>query len=322
MLSETMQLKVVDTTQTSDILKVVPREPILSSQSLNWDGVCFQYHHQPAWETPYFSNIHHLIIIHHSQYIQAESLLGSKKRHQQIVKGDIVIAPANTPNLHVWDRDMEFSSLLLKPTHIAQIAYESIKDMERFEILPYFSTPDPLIYQFCQALKSELELGESCNHFYVDHMISALSIHLIRNYSIQKPLIRSYSDGLSKHKLQRAIAYIKEHMTENLSLKEMSALVEMSPHYFTSLFKLSTGMSAYQYLIHCRMEKAKFLLCKQDLSIAEISQQLGFQNPCYFTNAFRKYTSVTPTKYRKEKQSIKTSYSGKDFNQQLSKGKR
>jgi AraC family transcriptional regulator len=188
----------------------------------------------------------------------------------------------------------------LEPTHIAQIAYESI-DVERFEILPCFATPDPLIYQFSQALKSELELSQSCSRFYVDHLIAALSMHLIRHYSAKEQLIRDYTDGLSQCKLQRAIAYIKEHMTENLSLKEMSAVVEMSPHYFTRLFKQSTGLSAYQYVIHCRMEQAKHLLCKQDLSVAEVSQRVGFQNQGHFTNAFRKNTGTTPRMYRETK---------------------
>jgi AraC family transcriptional regulator len=299
MHSQAKQPIVLNSTQSADIFKIMPRTPLLSSQELNWDGVCFQYHRQPAWETPYFCNIYHSIVVHHSQNLQAESLLGSKRQHQQIVKGDIVIAPANTPNHHVWDRDMEFSLLLLEPTHIAQIAYESI-DVEQLEILPCFATSDPLIYQFSQALKSELELGESCSRFYVDHLIAALSMHLIRYYSAKKQSIRDYTDGLSKCKLQRAISYINEHLTENLSLKEMSTEIEMSPNYFTSLFKQSTGMSAYQYLIHCRMERAKNLLCQQDLAIIEVAQQVGFQNQGHFTNAFRKCTGTTPKMYRRE----------------------
>jgi AraC family transcriptional regulator len=246
MHSEAKQPIVLNNTQSADLLQVVPRKPLLSSQSLNWDGCCLQYYHQPAWETPYFCDIQHLIVIHHSQHLQTESLLDGNRQHQRIVKGDIVIVPANTPNYHVWERDMEFSLLFLEPTHIAQIAYESIVDVERFEILPCFATPDPLIYQFSQALKSELELGESCSRFYVDHLIAALSMHLIRHYSAKKQLIREYTDGLSKCKLQRAISYINEHLTESLSLKEISTEIEMSPCYFTSLFKQSTGMSAYQ----------------------------------------------------------------------------
>lgn len=301
MRSEAKQPTVFNTTQLDDLLKVVPREPLLSSQSLNWDGCCLHYSQQPAWETPDFCEIHHLIIINHSHTIQAERRLDNRRQHEQFNKGDIVLIPANSSSYHTWDRDMGYSSLFLEPTHIAQIAYESIVDVDRFEILPCFATPDPLIYQFSQALKSELELGQSCNRFYVDHLIAALSMHLIRYYSAKEELIRDYTDGLSRRKLQRAIAYINEHLTENLSLKEISNEIEMSPHYFTRMFKQSTGLSAYQYVIHCRMEQAKHLLCKQDLSIAEVAQQAGFQNQGQFTKAFRKYTNTTPRMYREAK---------------------
>jgi AraC family transcriptional regulator len=301
MRSEAKQPTVLNTTQSDDLLKVVPRKPLLSSQSLNWDGCCLHYSQQPAWETPDFCEIHHLIIVNHSHTIQAERRLDNRRQHEQFNKGDIVLIPANSSSYHTWDRDMEYSSLFLEPTHIAQIAYESIVDVDRFEILPCFATPDPLIYQFSQALKSELELGKSCSRFYVDHLIAALSMHLIRHYSAKKQLIREYTDGLSKCKLQRAISYINEHLMENLSLKEMSNAIEMSPYYFTRLFKQSTGMNAYQYVIHCRMERAKHLLCRRDLSIAEVSQQVGFQNQGHFTNAFRKNTGTTPKMYREAK---------------------
>jgi AraC family transcriptional regulator len=300
MRSEAKQPTVLDTTQSDDLLKVVPTKPLLSSQSLNWDGCCLHYSQQPAWETPDFCEIHHLIIVNHSHTIHAERRLDNRRQHEKFNKGDIVLIPANSSSYHTWDRDMEYFSLFLDPTHIAQIAYESI-DVDQFEVLSYFATPDPLIYQFSQVLKSELELGTSCSLFYVDHLIAALSMHLIRRYSAKEPLIREYTDGLSKRKLQQAISYMNEHLTESLSLKEISNAIEMSPYYFTRLFKQSTGMNAYQYLIHCRMERAKHLLCKQDLSIAEISQQVGFQNQSHFTNAFRKYTSTTPRVYRKAK---------------------
>jgi AraC family transcriptional regulator len=195
---------------------------------------------------------------------------------------------------------VEFSLLFLEPTHIAQIVYESI-DVDRVEILPHFATPDPLIYQICLALTSELASNGVCSRLYVDSLITSLSIHLLRQYSARTPLIRAYSDGLSKCKLQQVIEYIDDHLTKNLSLKEIASVVGISPHYFTSLFKQSTGLSAYQFVIHRRMERAKKLLCRQDLSVTEVSLHVGFLSQSHFTNVFRKYTGATPRLYREAK---------------------
>lgn len=297
MLLKAKQPIVLKSPQAADLIQLLPRKPLLSSQELKWEGICVQYYRQPAWETPYAYSTYHSIIVNHTQHIQTECWLEDRQQHKQSEKGEVVVIPANTPNKHSWDREGEFSLLLLDPTYIAQVADESI-GMEQVKILPYFATPDPLIYQFCLGLNSELELGESYSRLYVDSLIAALSIHLIRKYSAQEQSIRDYTDGLSKSKLRQAISYINENLAENLSLKAISRAIEMSPHYFTSLFKQSTGMSAYQYVIHCRMERAKHLLCRKDLSVSEVSQQVGFESQSHFTNAFRKYTNTTPKMYR------------------------
>jgi AraC family transcriptional regulator len=289
----------LDATQKAPLLTLVPKPPLLSSQALGWEGICVQSHRQPAWETPYACGPHHSIVVH-SEPLQTERSLGSRRQHEQIAKGDIVIIPANTRNQQTWNREVEFSILLLEPTHMAQIAHESI-DVDRVEILPHFATPDPLIYQICLALNSELASGGLCSRLYVDSLITTLAVRLLRQYSAQEQLIREYTDGLSKHKLQQVSKYINDHLTENLSLKELAAVAEMSPHYFTSLFKQSTGLSAYQYVIHRRMERAKQLLCKQGLSIVEVAQEVGFQSQSHFSNVFRKYAGTTPRIYREAK---------------------
>ncbi len=293
------QVMSIDGTRKSSLLKLLPQPPLVSSQELGWEGICVQYHRQPVWETPHACGPHHSIVVHHSKF-HIERLLDGRRQQERIFKGDIAIIPANTPNYQCWDREGEFSLLFLEPTHIAKIAYESI-DVDRVEILPHFATPDPLIYQICLVLTAELVSNGVCSRLYVDSLITTLYIHLLRQYSAREPLIQAYSDGLPKCKLQQVIEYIDEHLTENLSLKEIASVVEISPHYFTSLFKQSTGLSAYQFVIHRRMERAKQLLCRQDLSIAEVSLHVGFQSQSQFTNVFRKYTGATPRVYREAK---------------------
>ncbi len=282
----------------SDLSQLLPRKPLLSSQKLDWAGIFFEYHRQSNWETPYFSSTYHSIIVNNSHQIPIGRWSGNHKLNKQFNKGDVTIFPANTQNKHSWNQEWEFFLLYLDPKIMAQIAYESI-GTESIEILPCFATPDPLIYQFCLMLISELKSGELCCRLYVEHLIAALSIHLIRQYSVKNQSLRD-RNGLSKSKLQQAIAYISEHLTENLSLKDISNVVGMSPFYFTNLFKQSTGMTAYQYVIYHRIERAKQLLRQQGLSIAEVSEQVGFESQSHFTNVFRKHTNITPKMYQRD----------------------
>jgi AraC family transcriptional regulator len=281
----------------SDFSQLLPKKPLFSSQKLAWTGTFLEYHHQSTWETPYFSSTYHSIIVNNSHQIPIERWSGDRKLHQHFNKGDITIFPANTQNKQSWDREWEFFLLCLDPKFMTQIAYEST-GMESIEILPCFATPDPLIYQFCQVLISELKSGESCCHLYIEHLLAALSIHLIRQYSAKNQSSLRDPNGLSKRKLQQAISYINEHLTENLSLKDIANVVGMSPFYFTNLFRQSTGMTAYQYVIYHRIERAKQLLRTQELSIAEVSEQVGFRSQSHFSNIFRKHTNKTPKMYQ------------------------
>ena len=95
-----------------------------------------------------------------------------------------------------------------------------------------------------------------------------------------------------------SIEYIKENLDRNLSLIQLAELVQMSPNYFVRLFKQSTGVTPYQYVLNCRINKAKELLKDHKLTLAEISQQLGFYDQSRFTNTFRKRMGITPKKYR------------------------
>jgi AraC family transcriptional regulator len=83
-----------------------------------------------------------------------------------------------------------------------------------------------------------------------------------------------------------------------LHLAELANLVQMSPYYFSRLFKQSIGVTAHQYVIQCRIEKAKQLLKTQDLSLTYISQQVGFHDQSHFSKTFCKIVGLTPKKYR------------------------
>lgn len=231
-------------TQENALLRLLPRAPLLSSHHLGWEGIHAQYHRQPAWETPDSCGPHHVIVIgHFEQPTKTERVLNGRRQSEQALTGDIAIIPASVQHKVLWDREGDFTLLFLEPTYVAQTAYESI-GTDRVEIVPHFATPDPLIYQIGLLLNSELESNGLSSRLYADSLFTTLAINLLRRYSVWKPAVRDFTGGLPKSKLQQAIEYVHEHLTEDLSLRQIAAFLQMSPNYFTSLFKQSTGLSA------------------------------------------------------------------------------
>jgi AraC family transcriptional regulator len=98
--------------------------------------------------------------------------------------------------------------------------------------------------------------------------------------------------------LQQAIDYIHTNLDRDLSLAELASDVNISPTYFASLFKQATGISPYQYVIRQRVERAKVMLTKTNLTIADIALQVGFSSQSHLTQQFKRVTGLTPKQVR------------------------
>lgn len=93
--------------------------------------------------------------------------------------------------------------------------------------------------------------------------------------------------------------YIQENYQKHIELEDLAELVFLSPAYLSSQFKEAAGEGVKEYLMRVRMDRAKELLMGIEYNIMEIAHQVGFSDAKYFAKAFKKYTSVKPTDYRK-----------------------
>ena len=76
----------------------------------------------------------------------------------------------------------------------------------------------------------------------------------------------------------------------------------MSPNYFARLFKQTTGITPHQYVIRCRIERAKELIQRGNLPLIEIATQVGFLDQSHLNRHFKRLVGVTPKTYYKELQ--------------------
>lgn len=99
---------------------------------------------------------------------------------------------------------------------------------------------------------------------------------------------------------RRAVAYINEHYTENITLEEVADRLGMNAVYAGQVFKKEMGVSFKQYLAELRVEKAKELLRSGNYKIYQVGEMVGYQTTQYFCNVFKKVTGVSPAEYEKQ----------------------
>jgi len=109
-----------------------------------------------------------------------------------------------------------------------------------------------------------------------------------------------YIEESPVEKLNTIVAYIEANLNRDISVEEMSRIIHFHPNYFIKFFRNHMGSSPVQYVNKLKVERAKVMLQDTDLSIHEISVQLGYNEPGYFSKIFKQHVGRTPREYRKE----------------------
>jgi AraC family transcriptional regulator len=290
---------IIDMSKPQESVMLLPHAPILSSQSIGWNGMLFQEYHHPGREVPEYVMRQHMILIRITSGLTQESRIDGRLYHRRVDSGEILIVPAGVSNTTVWTGDAEFLRLTISPKFLREVAHESI-DPDRVELIPRFAAFDLLIHQIGLSLKADLEAGCPTGKIFGESAATMLAARLLQQHSVRKPKLASDENGLSSYTLRQVLDYIRSHLSQDLSIIDLAQVAGMSPYYFMRMFKKSMHITPRQYIIQIRIDRAKELLRSRELSIADIALQCGFTNQSHFTNIFRQLTETTPKAYRRD----------------------
>jgi len=98
--------------------------------------------------------------------------------------------------------------------------------------------------------------------------------------------------------MTKAKGYIEAHYAKGMALEDVAAFVNLSPNYFSNLFKEEFGENFIEFLTKTRMEQAKELIEENSYSLKEISFMVGYKDPNYFSRVFKKYFHSSPRQFQ------------------------
>ncbi|WP_211748431.1 response regulator [Paenibacillus sp. Marseille-Q4541] len=98
--------------------------------------------------------------------------------------------------------------------------------------------------------------------------------------------------------IEKAKTFMAEYYVKELSLEEVAEHIGLNPHYFSKMFHERCGVTFIDYLTSLRIGKAQELLADPKQVVKEISVQIGYRDPNYFSRVFKKMVGVSPSEYR------------------------
>ncbi len=104
--------------------------------------------------------------------------------------------------------------------------------------------------------------------------------------------------GSLDDRIERVIETMHRRLSDGLSVPELSAEAQLSPSYFSAVFKRRTGFAPLDFFIRVKMQRACHLLDSTDLPVKAIAADVGFDDPLYFSRCFHRVHACSPTEYR------------------------
>jgi AraC family transcriptional regulator len=159
-----------------------------------------------------------------------------------------------------------------------------------------YCAADALVRELGNALLRDFRTRRIPSSAYLESLAGVIAVHLATHHCVGTVL--PAARGLPRHKLQRVLRFIYEHIDRAIHVDELAATAYVSPHHFARMFKEATGVPPHRYITLQRIDHAKRLLTETDLPLVDVAAAVGFQTQGHFTSVFRKHAGVTPRTFR------------------------
>lgn len=212
---------------------------------------------------------------------------------------DFVFIPKGT--LHKTD-NLSYNScerilLFIEDSLIDQENRFIIEKLHETPIIKISSNKISEILNILKCIEKESE-KEDCYSNTIINYYTVVLLSLICRYNISYKNFQNDKED-SNHLIHEIASYISKNFDQDLSLDTLSDYFHINKNYLCRKFKGVYGINMGDYIKTVRITNAEKLLNESTLSVTEISDKCGFNDPNYFSNIFKKVKGITPFQYRK-----------------------
>ncbi|BEV01073.1 AraC family transcriptional regulator [Novosphingobium olei] len=210
------------------------------------------------------------------------------------IPGCATILPSGRPSGWLVDGELDVVTL-----SIASRDLQGVPAADQFRALR-FAFSDPLGVALTRQILAEIYAPQDdARKVYVSTLVDALTAHMLRGPLAANDTAIPTSE-FSAHRLHGVMNTVLAQPGDDHPIEALAAIAGLTPSHFCRVFKRATNLTPHQFVMKARLERAQDLLVTTDLTIAQISDQLGFASQSHLTRAFRTFTGVTPAAWRQQ----------------------
>lgn len=221
--------------------------------------------------------------------------LGREVTTVRLKPGDALFAPPNCWNLPTWQQPVRLMSVLFGKKQLGISIVTSENPAKPRLVAEKFSMPRPLtgpVPRILEAMTELVELGGP------EAACADLARALIRCLGAANHQPEAGDDRLHRTLLEDVCVYLQGHYQYEVSRESVARQFSVSPNYLSRVFQTQGNMTFCSYLMHVRVDRAKYLLRTYDLKLDDVATRCGYHDTAYFCRVFKRLTRSTPAEFR------------------------
>ena len=216
-----------------------------------------------------------------------------------MLRGEMTLMPCGIPSEWSWNSTCDRLDVI--------VAADIFGDGSTLDAVDHFLFRDAEMEAICRHLYREVSLNDMADRLYIESLVIQLAVSVLRRHSrVSGASSIQPSGGLTRSQARRVLEYIETNLSQEVTLREMAGVVDLSPYHFARMFKRTMSTAPHRYVLERRVERAKAMLRTTGASLVEISLFTGFSDQSHFTNTFRRIVGATPTRFQARSRRIRS----------------